>query len=256
MPDRAIEIENLLLNFRNFSLEVKHLSISEGEKLCIYGPNGSGKSTLARLMTGYIIPEEGEVLVFGRGVQSISPAERARLVSYAAFDINLLHLDKKVSDFVELGAYARGQEKTLEEEMEYLFKALDLCNKKEQSVSTLSAGELQRAIIAQLLIQKPAVVIFDEPTAHLDIYWQIKIFDVIDEFLDGTKSTGIYILHDLNLALNRFERIICMNGGKIVADLKISSLNEKMEACNRLSEIYGIEIKPFKCMERVVGVYF
>lgn len=256
MPEKAVEMRNLSLKFKRFSLKVQSLTILRGERLCIYGPNGSGKSTLAKLMTGFLQPDEGEVLVSGREVKSIPPKERAGLISYAAFDLNLLHLDKKVGDFVELGAYSRRECESLSKELNSLLETLDLHDKKEQRVSTLSAGELQRAIIAQVLVQKPAVILLDEPTAHLDIFWQVRIFDVISEFLNGTKSTQIFILHDLNLALNRFERMICMNGGSIVADFNISTLEGKTNACKRLSDIYGIEIRPFVCKNRVVGVYF
>lgn len=256
MPEIAVEADDLEIRLNKFCLKVDSFSIKKSEKVCFFGPNGSGKTTFAKLLTGYLQPERGKIKIFGKDVSSLNPKERARLISYAGFDSSPVQLEKTVEDFVELGAFSRDRASSIKEEVKEILELTGLYHKRKQIVSTLSAGELQRAFIAQLLIQKPSIVILDEPTAHLDLYWQVGVMETVDAFLKQSNPTVIYILHDLNLALNRFTRMVCFNEGRIAADLSISTVNEKKKALEKISEIYGIEIKPIIEDDKVVGVYF
>ncbi|MCX7832379.1 MAG: ABC transporter ATP-binding protein [Actinobacteria bacterium] len=256
MPDITLKAKDVELKLDGFYLKIDKLSVKTGERVCLYGPNGSGKTTLCKILTGFIKPEKGSIKLFGRSLSELNSKERAGLINYTCFDTSVAYVDKILIDFVKLGAYVRRSANGIESEVIDVLKLLGLESKKEQVVSTLSAGELQRAIIAQSLIQRSKIMIFDEPTAHLDIYWQHRLINDINQYAKDFLKTGIFVLHDLNLAINNFDRLICMNEGKVQADLELDSPEKKFKAIEIIGNLYSIKIDVTQHKRKVIGVYF
>lgn len=256
MPDELLILKDIRLEIGSFKLSIDSLKIKAKEKVCLFGPNGSGKTTLAKVMTGYLKPQEGKIYVNGKNINDLKPEERSGLITYSAFDQSVVYSEKKLVDFIKLGAFNRKDDGLVDKEIDFLLKIFNLDNHLTQVISTLSAGELQRAIIVQTLLLKPKIIIFDEPTAHLDIYWQANLMSAIDRYSYGFLETSIYILHDLNLALNNFQRIICLSNGEIALDLKIKDIKDRFKACREISRLYGLSENCFEYEGKTIFIYF
>lgn len=214
---RVIQCKNISFKYQNDSFALKDIdfSIKKGELVSVVGPNGSGKTTLSKLLIGYLSPNKGKIFINGKPVDSYSSLARSRCISFVPQFKNTYY-DGKLVDFVLLGAYSRNDEiKTIKEECLSILEYLGLLEKKDFPVGSLSAGELQKAVLAQTLIQNAPIIILDEPTAHLDIYWQKSVIEKIIKLAGKRNYTVISILHDINIAVSLFKKIICMKDGKI-----------------------------------------
>lgn len=256
MPEIILDAKDIELKLDGFLLRIDKLIVRTGEMLCLYGPNGCGKTTLCKVLTGFIRPQKGRIKLFGKSLDDLKSEERAKLINYTRFDTSVVNVEKILIDFIKLGAYVRRFDDVVESEVIDVLKLLGLESKKEQIVSTLSTGELQRAIIAQSIIQRSKIMIFDEPTAHLDIYWQHRLVNDINRYAKDFLKTGIFVLHDLNLAINNFDRLICMKDGKIQADLELDSIEKKFKAIEIIGDIYSIKIDVTEYKNKAIGVYF
>lgn len=201
-----------------FELKDIDFTVAGGERLCLLGPNGSGKTTLSRLLSGFLKPDSGDILIRKRSIYAMKHRERARLISFVP-QLKQFEHGIELTDFVLMGAYARDESRSqLEEEAFELLKYLGLHHKTGRPVDSLSSGELQKAVVAQSLLQDAEILVLDEPTAHLDIYWQKEIIEKLIDMTGLKNKTLISILHDINLAFAYFDRALVMDSGRLVYD--------------------------------------
>ena len=255
MLTEILKAEDILYTVDGFNLLIKHFSINKGEKTCLFGPNGSGKTTLARILTGYLKPQKGLIHLYGKPLEDWSHSERALKLTYCSFDPMLAASGKKLFDFVRMGAHSSMHQNT-ENEIRSLLADFGLSGKENQSIDTLSAGELQKAIIVQTLLQRSRIIIFDEPTSHLDIYWQTAVLKKIFNHASDFQDAIVAILHDLNLALNYFDRIICLAKRTIVYDFKFTDIQSRIKAAKKIGELYAVNVNVFQIKEKIFAVYF
>lgn len=255
MQTEILKAKDIVYKVEGFCLLIKDFSIKKGEKICLFGPNGSGKTTLARLLNGYLKPEKGTVNLYGRPLEEWPHSKRTLKLTYCAFDPLLAASGKKLFDFVKMGAHHRS-EPGIESEIKSLLTDFGLAGKESQPIDTLSSGELQKAIIVQTLLQHSRIIFFDEPTAHLDIYWQTAVLKNIFNHAAAFQDAIVTILHDLNLALNYFDRVICLAGGTVAFDFKLSDTRSKIAAARAIGELYGVKLKVLQVKEKVIAVYF
>lgn len=254
MSKSIIYIRNLRLTFNGFNLKIDQLELNENEKTVIIGPNGSGKTTFSRILSGYLTPDSGKVLIYGEDIEKIAPKKRARIINFGSFNQPQNNLEKKVFDFVMLGTYSRDEEKSiLKKDVDELLNFLNLKHLQEREVSKLSSGEFQKVLLAQTLVQKSKITILDEPLSHLDFSWQKKILNIIFDYSRKNNMTIITVIHDINIALNTFERLIAFNNGRVVCDSKINSITDKIHAIKTLEYAYETEFNYF-IMDDVVFV--
>jgi ABC-type cobalamin/Fe3+-siderophores transport system ATPase subunit len=243
MSKSIITVRDLALTLNGFSLEVEHLELYENEKTVIIGPNGSGKTTFSKVLSGYLIPDSGTVLYNGVEIAKIAPKKRARIVNYGSFGQPQADLEKRVFDYIMLGTYSRDEEELeLKKEVNELLSILDLKNFENREVSKLSSGEFQRVLLAQTLIQKAKVTILDEPLSHLDFSWQRRILNIIFEYSEKNGLTTISVIHDLNIALNTFERLIAFNNGRVICSSRIDSISDKINTVKALETAYETDL--------------
>jgi ABC-type transport system involved in cytochrome c biogenesis ATPase subunit len=149
------------------------------------GPNGSGKTTLLQLILGYLQPDRGRVVIDGKNIHSLSPAERSRLMGYVP-QINEYPYNYRVREAVLLGRAAGkpgwftpgiGDERAVDATLE----RLDLLSLSERPVHSLSGGELQLVNIARSLITNPRILILDEPESHLDPARDLRLHRMLIE---------------------------------------------------------------------------
>lgn len=211
--EKVLTIRGLSTGYSKKILRNVSFEVSEGEFCSIIGPNGAGKTTLLKTISRVLDIWEGEILLFGKNILKYRLKEYAKYVSFAT-KITDYSLKYSVKEFLSLGRYPfpRTDETGDIESISERFGIYNLWGKK---LCEVSAGELQRVIIVQSLIQTPRLLLLDEPTSHLDISHQISILDFIKKIHIEKKITVLSIFHDLNLASEYSDKIILLDNGEI-----------------------------------------
>ncbi|MCK5197508.1 MAG: ATP-binding cassette domain-containing protein, partial [Spirochaetales bacterium] len=191
------------------------LEIPAGRILGILGPNGAGKTTTLRMLTGFLSPTSGSVIVNDIDAGN-NPLEVKKLIGYLP-ESSPLYTDMLVYDYLKFIADIRNISPSLI--LDRLQELADLCGIREvmhMGVSTLSKGYKQRVGLALALMDDPEILILDEPTSGLDPNQIAEIRTIIKEI--GKKKTIIFSTHILSEAEATCDRVVIMNRGKLVAD--------------------------------------
>ena len=196
------------------------LSLSDGELVMLVGPNGSGKSTLLKLLSGFLRPAEGRVLLDDVPLGDYSWRERALRQAFLSQD-NAPALEFTVRESVMLGrnphlgvfsSPGAGDEAAVSRALE----AMELTALADRPASRLSGGERQRAMLAAVLAQQSECLLLDEPTSALDVRHTLTLVEHL-RTLRG--DCGILMVtHDLDLALRYADRVVLLKDGAVVAD--------------------------------------
>jgi ABC-2 type transport system ATP-binding protein len=210
---------------------VDHINfeINEGEILGFLGPNGAGKTTTIRMMTGYLTPTSGNIIVENLNVQD-HPIEIKKMIGYLP-EHNPLYTDMTVYDYLKFMADIR----EISNFKQRLKQVIDQCGLHgiiAKPISTLSKGYKQRVGLAQAILHDPAILILDEPTSGLDPNQIIEIRELIKEL--GKEKTLILCSHILQEVQAVCDRIIILNNGKVVADGSAAQLQSSFENRARL----------------------
>ncbi|MGA1875493.1 MAG: ABC transporter ATP-binding protein [bacterium] len=220
--NEILQVENLEARYPESEVSVLkgiHLSVSKGEFIGLIGPNGSGKSTLLRVISKVLPPFRGEVRIEGESLSRISCRQLARKVAVVSQIREEIHTDLTVEEFVLLGRSpyhrvwqvleGRADLRTAEQAMA-VTNTIDF---RRRSFRQLSGGEQQRALIARALAQQPKLLLLDEATSHLDINYQLQIFDLLRSLNEEKGITVLSVLHDLNLAAEYCRRLVLLRQG-------------------------------------------
>ncbi|MCK9277616.1 MAG: ABC transporter ATP-binding protein, partial [Methanoculleus sp.] len=200
-------------------LEAISLHAERGEILGIIGPNGAGKTTLVKAMSRIVSPENGEIYLNARSLDSFSFRELAQQVAVVPQGISI-SFDYTVRDIVMMGRhpYIERLSSGTSRDLEICDRAMQLANVTHlagSSVNAISGGERQRVLIARALAQEPKILLLDEATSNLDISHRIEILNIIRS-LTG-KITVISVFHDLNLAAYYCDRLIVLKDRRVYA---------------------------------------
>ena len=241
-PSRKAEAERQeILRVENLSFgytpEVQNLkkvnfSIREGEMVSIVGKNGAGKSTLAKLICGFEKPTAGRICLAGRDISGDTIKERAQRIGYVMQNPNQMISKPLIWDEVEMALLAGGM--SAEERKERVEETLKICGLypfRKWPVSALSFGQKKRVTIAGILVQRPQMIILDEPTAGQDYHHYTEIM----EFLKSLNESGVTILmitHDMHLMLEYTSHAIVICDGKKIGDASAVEIltNEEIAA--------------------------
>ena len=196
------------------------LSVQSGEVLALIGPNGAGKSTLVRAVSG-VIPYTGHVRMNGDDFVSLSTLQRARYVATVPQAV-FLPPAFTVWETVLLGRtpYLNflGQPSQKDEEIaRQVLGRVSALPFADRRVGELSGGEQQRVLFARALCQSTPILLLDEPTAHLDLQYQVNLLELVHELAHKDNLAVLIALHDLNLAAHYADRIALMVAGNIKA---------------------------------------
>ena len=239
----AIEVVNLGVKLgKTMVLHGISFSVNEGELCAILGPNGAGKTTLLRTIARFIKPIEGYIKILGRSAYSYPRHEFYRLVAYSALEVphgfRIL-----VRDLLEASLYnLRLHREEIESRIEWVANLMDIEKLLYRRIDTLSSGELQRVILASTVIRKPRILLLDEPTAHLDVRYQLEIGSTIKTL---TKSLGITILmatHDIRIAAEFSDVTLVLNQGEQIAFGKSYDVLRN----DVLERVYGVKVHIFR----------
>jgi ABC-2 type transport system ATP-binding protein len=232
-----IVIENLTKRYGSQkAVDNISLKVATGEILGFLGPNGAGKTTTMKMITNFIAPDEGRILIGGMSL-SDDPLEIKRNIGYLSED-NPLYEDMFVMDYLEFCAAIQGiEKKAIPGRVAEMIRLTGLNREKHKKINELSKGYQQRVGLAQAIIHNPKILILDEPTSGLDPNQIVEIRKLIREL--GHDKTVILSTHILPEVEATCDRIFIINKGKIVADGTAESLRKKAQG----SDIIRIKIE-------------
>ncbi len=243
MLKTSLEVRNV--NFDYETIKVLHdisFSIDRGEFVGIIGPNGSGKSTLLKNISRVLKPSEGDIILEGKDIKLFKRRDLARRVAvvpqdgeisfaFTAWEIVLMGRAPYIGRFSQEGERDR-------EIAQRAMQLTDTWDIAHRPFTELSGGEKQRVIIARALTQEPTLLLLDEPTSHLDINYQLEIFDLIKRLNKEEDLTIIAVSHDLNLSSQYCDYLIMLNKGKIFA----SGRPEEVITADNIKAVYNAEV--------------
>ncbi len=221
--DLAVEVESLTFRYGDdLILDAVDLRVRTGEFVALLGPNGAGKTTLLHVLTGLLRPQAGTVRAFGRDVLAMSPREKSRLIGVVPQETSS-NFNFKNLEIVLMGRLAHTSRFGNESDEDFERALVAMRRTKTEQLAgrgfmEISGGEKQRVIIAQVLAQETAMLLLDEPTANLDINYQIEIMQLIRSIRAERNLTVVAVLHDMNLAAQFADRILLLTDGRIGYD--------------------------------------
>jgi iron complex transport system ATP-binding protein len=215
--------------------------IARGEWVALIGPNGAGKTTLLRAITG-LVPSEGTIFVGGAPIGSLGRRELARRVALVP-QLPLLPPALTVTEYVSLGrtpyiSYLATESRRDLDAVAQALERLELEALAERLLGELSGGERQRAVLARALVQDAPALLLDEPTSALDIGHQQQALELLDTLRADAGLTVLAAMHDLTLAGQYADRVLLMDGGRVVADGPPGTVLDE----ERLSRHYGASV--------------
>ena len=215
-----LEVRNLTFGYERGrqTLRDVSLTIHKGEMVSIVGKNGAGKSTFSKLVCGFEIPDQGEILFQGRDLLQENIRHRAKHIGYVMQNPNQMISKTMIFDEVALGLRNMGKsEEEIREKVEETLEVCGLFPFRNWPVSALSFGQKKRVTIASVLVQDPELIILDEPTAGQDFHHYTEIM----EFLRGLNQKGVTVVmitHDMHLMLEYTPRALVFADGRLIAD--------------------------------------
>lgn len=243
--DRIYEVKDLKFRYPGsdrLTLDGASLTLGKGEILCILGPNGAGKTTLLNCMAGLLSPESGTIKLCGRDVKGMSAREIASLAGYVP-QLHTPSFDYTCLDFVLMGKapgtgmFSRPGAEDEAECMEVL-ESMGLGHLANKSYMNISGGERQQLLIARAIVQEPAAVLFDEPTAHLDYGNQHRVLRRIKKMASEGYSVVI-TTHNPDHALLLGDKVAIVGPeGRIMQGESSEMLTEEI-----LKDIYKVDIR-------------
>lgn len=198
-------------------LEDVSFDVDRGTWTGLLGPNGSGKTTLLRAVAG-LVPHTGRVTLLGIPLAAWSARLRARRLAFVRQSVGLT-FDFTVGELVGLGrgphkAWLEGANADDRHRVQAALERVGLEGFTSRSALSLSGGELQRAFLAQALVQEADVLLLDEPTAHLDVHFQYEMMDVVRHLVDNGR-TVVAVFHDLTLAARYADQLLVLSDGRL-----------------------------------------
>lgn len=230
-----IEVKNVTKKYGS-TIAVNNVSfdVKDGEVVGFLGPNGAGKSTTMNMITGFIEPTSGQIIVNGNDILK-KPRKAKKEIGYMPETVPLYYeLTPKefVSYMAELKLVKRNERK---QEVQKVLKETGLENVQNKLIRNLSRGYKQRVSMAGALVGNPDVIILDEPTVGLDPKQITEIRNLIKEL--GKKHTVILSSHILSEVSQICERVIIINKGKVVAIDTPENLEKSTKEKNGISLI-------------------
>ncbi|CEI73106.1 MULTISPECIES: ABC transporter ATP-binding protein [Romboutsia] len=220
----VVKVENITKSYGKGDTKVDavknvNLSINKGEFVAIVGPSGSGKSTLLHLMGGVDKPSSGKVYINGVDICSLNEKDlaifRRRNIGLIYQFYNLIPV-LSVKENILLPAELDNR-KIDKEYLNDLLKTLGLKEKENNLPNELSGGQQQRTSIGRALINRPSIILADEPTGNLDSKNSKEVIELLKLSVKKYNQTLIMITHDNNIALQA-DRVIAIEDGIIKAD--------------------------------------
>lgn len=217
-----IHMRDVCKEYENGSVALKNINIDiePGEFVFIVGPSGAGKSTFIRLLLREVLPSSGELYVSGQDVVNMARNEvpfLRRKLGVIFQDFRLLS-EKTIAENVAFAMQViEAPRRTMQHSVNSVLDIVGLRPKYRSFPSQLSGGEQQRVAIARAIVNKPSIVIADEPTGNLDPSTSWEIMDIFRR-INANGTTIVMATHDKNIVDTMKKRVIAIEDGRIVRD--------------------------------------
>lgn len=206
----AIELTNIRFHYpaqpEQNILNIPHWSLASEERTFLHGPSGSGKSTLLSLLSGLLPPSDGQLNVLGQPLDKMSGRQRDRFraahIGYVFQQFNLVPYLSPIDNILLATRFAKRRPSTdLNQEIQELLNALHIAKKEwYRPTRELSIGQQQRVAIARALVNKPRLLVADEPTSSLDMKNRDAFMDLLMTIVADNNMTLLFVSHDLSLS--------------------------------------------------------
>ena len=221
-------------------------SLEPGELTSLLGPNGVGKSTLLRTLSTFLPPLNGEIVLQGRPLSTLSPTELSRLIGVVLTERPDVQ-NMTVHDMVSMGRspYTGFWGRLRQEDEQFVCEAMQLTgitSLEHRMFNTLSDGERQKVMIAKVLAQQTPVILLDEPTAFLDFPSKVDMMRLLRRLAHDMQKIIFLSTHDVEMALQLSDRLWIMHRGEVVIGSP-AELSENGEL-SRFIQVDGIRFDP------------
>lgn len=218
-----IELKNISKHFgQTYAVDDFNLKIKKGEFVTFLGPSGCGKTTTLRMIAGFEMPSEGQILLNGKDISHLPPYKRpvnTVFQKYALFP----HMDVyeniafglKLKKIPHGGKMRRLTEREIDEKVRSALKIVDLEEYENRDIDTLSGGQQQRIAIARAIVNEPEILLLDEPLGALDLKMRKDMQLELKEMHRKIGITFIYVTHDQEEALTLSDTVVVMKDGKV-----------------------------------------
>ncbi|MDZ7850506.1 MAG: ABC transporter ATP-binding protein [Halodesulfurarchaeum sp.] len=215
------------------------LSVQSGSILALLGPNGIGKSTLLKAVAGIVDPDRGTVTLDGTAIGQLSRRERARQIAYVP-QAESPTFASSVFQAVLLGRTPHTSWRPTTSDRErvgQVLEKLDLTDLATRQLDALSQGQRQKVTVARVLVQDPAAMLLDEPTASLDLRHRLDVLDILREQIRTREVAGCIAMHDIELAARFADEVALLRAGTIFD----RGAPESVLTADSLEAVYGVE---------------
>ena len=196
------------------------LEINEGEFVFLVGPSGSGKTTIIKLLTGEVVPTDGDIFVNNFNMRKIKPRKLPmlrRTLGVIFQDFRLID-DKNVYDNVAFAMRVVGaSNKEIAERVPYVLELVGLEGREKRLPQELSGGEQQRVAIARALVNSPSLIIADEPTGNLDPVKSLELMLLLEK-INELGTTVLVVTHEKELVNSFSKRVVALDKGSVISD--------------------------------------
>jgi iron complex transport system ATP-binding protein len=254
MRDEGLDVERVSFGYDGGPPVLHEVTarVPRGGLVGILGPNGSGKTTLLRLLAGLVTPRAGHVLLDGADIRTLRRRELSRRMAIVPQETQLA-FDYTVLEMAVMGRYPHLGAFEIEgpDDVELARSALDATGTRHlesRLFNTLSGGEKQRVVIASALAQlatrgreslpRHLVLLLDEPTASLDLAYQLEIRSILARLNRDRQLTIVVSTHDLNLAAGLCRDLVLLDRGRVLASGPTASM---LDAA-LIRTLYGVEV--------------
>jgi spermidine/putrescine ABC transporter ATP-binding subunit len=210
-----VELRNVSKSFGQVkAVDEVSLQVKAGEMLCLLGPSGCGKTTLLRILSGFLQPDQGVIIMDNQDVTGLPPEKRPTSLvfqNYALFPH--LNVFENVAFGLKIKKLPMAE---IRKSVAEILEVVGLSGTEKRSIRQLSGGQQQRIALARALVMKPSVLLLDEPLSNLDAKLRVETRVHIQQIQKSVGITAIFVTHDQEEALSISDRIAIMQKGKIV----------------------------------------
>ncbi|WP_086874065.1 zinc ABC transporter ATP-binding protein ZnuC [Kosakonia pseudosacchari] len=191
-----VTLENITVTFgQRRVLSDISLNLRAGKILTLLGPNGAGKSTLVRVVLGLVAPDSGLI-----------KRDKTLRIGYVP---QKLHLDATLP--LTVGRFMRLRPDTRKDDIIPALKRVQAAHLVDAPMQKLSGGETQRVLLARALLNRPQLLVLDEPTQGVDVNGQVALYNLIDQLRKELDCAVLMVSHDLHLVMAKTDEVLCLN---------------------------------------------